>query len=351
MFANRTVTIIILCWSSFLLADGDVTIYASDNHFRSEEILNLEHRLIDEGDSFNTAIKFVGNNEINNPLLQFYLSMDFIKAGMIPKGIKLLNETAHKGVSASMMKLGEYYFSSNILQEDRTMAFHWFEKAAIEKSEPEAMIKVGLFLHGGIGTAPDPSRAKEFYIKATKFNNSEAFLQLALFCVSQVLGDNTIGKDCKIVDNFEKAIELGHPDAEVKLAMYYLFGLDQKNSKEEGLATIMELAKQGNIEAQQVLGQHYLNGVLLEKDVELAIQWLEKAAVAGDTKSQALLGIALSKKVNSVESMKTAERWLVLAAQSGELEYVNMLVNFYTAYSKINPEYIEKINNLKSSIE
>lgn len=153
-------------------------------------------------------------------------------------------------------------------------AYYWFEKAA-KANNHEAINSLGMIYFAGLGKDKDFQKAEECFLEANKYGSKDAKLNLAeLYRV----------KDFGRSPDFEKAESwylLGTQDnpsrAYEGLSKMYL---DQENY-EKAFIFSEKAAELGNPEAQYNLGVFFEQGVYVKKDKKQAEYWYEKAAKQG----------------------------------------------------------------------
>ncbi|MGA4851654.1 tetratricopeptide repeat protein [Acinetobacter haemolyticus] len=153
-------------------------------------------------------------------------------------------------------------------------AYYWFEKAA-KANNHEAINSLGMIYFVGLGKDKDFQKAEEYFLEANKYGNKDAKLNLAeLYRV----------KDFGRSPDFEKAERwylLGVQDnpsrAYEGLSKMYL---DQENY-EKAFSFSEKAAELGNPEAQYNLGVFFEQGVYVKKDKKQAEYWYEKATKHG----------------------------------------------------------------------
>ena len=174
------------------------------------------------------GIIFEGNDDFDaNPEQSFYW----------------FNEAAKKGSDVGMFNLGYCYKNGFGVEEDVEQAAEWFKKSA-ELGNVDAMCELGLYYQE---TLVDFSKAKMWYQKAAELGNAEAMNKLAViyadiennhkealkwfkkamkqdnpwayrnyaFCLWN--GNGVKENKQKAMEMMQKAISLGHPDAEKEL--------------------------------------------------------------------------------------------------------------------------------------
>lgn len=113
--------------------------------------------------------------------------------------------------------------------------------------------------------------------------------------------------------------------------------------KRKDLASIIELAKEGNIDAQRELGIRYENGnEKTEPDIEKAKEWYAVAAAQNDASSQYLLGFIYETKLNVSEGIEKAKSYYKQAATQSHPKALTRLAHMYRdglyGYPKDNPQ-------------
>ena len=158
-----------------------------------------------------------------------------------------------------------------------TIAFEWFEKAAIQ-GYIAAHEWLALLYREGLGVEKNDILAYSHILYAAENNGSlDAYYQLSL-CYLNGLG--TEKKPEKGIEWCLKAVEKNHPESLYLLAYCYfegngvakdlLIGLDWLNKAKE----IKEIVIEYRI--MMLLAEAYANGLGLEKNNELALVWYEK---------------------------------------------------------------------------
>lgn len=149
-----------------------------------------------------------------------------------------------------------------------------------------------------------------------------------------------------------RAHEEGRETAMLDLAMF-LINSNCKNDKDlEGISILSEQSSMGNVQAKRLLGMLVFDGVCIEKNEKKGLGLLEQAANAGDHKAQSALGMALASiasRERSFELLQAAERWLIKASESRDKSYLNLLIKFYNSYSKVEPKFNERLEELRSN--
>ena len=178
------------------------------------------------------------------------------------------------------------YENGKGVEKDNAKAFELYTYASNE-GHARATVKVGIFVHDGIGTEKDVAKSVEY---------------------------------------FEKAKAMGDPEADDMLAFVYTRnttedGTDPKKAFEFNL----KRAEEGDAEAQYMVYQAYNEGEGVEEDRTLAREWLKKAADNGHVTAQALMGFDEIIRGNSAAGVKYWEK----ASAGGHLKAMHDLAELY----------------------
>ena len=192
-----------------------------------------------------------------------------------------LTKGAEAGHAICQRILGECYEYGDFgLPVDKTQAFSWCEKAALQ-NDGEAAFFVGICYLEGDCVEKNIQMAKHWFQVATQQNYIEAFFEM-----------------WKI-----------------------LFTENTLDSCQEGISYIQKGAQLGNPECQLTLGWMYKDGVvdkgrgidILPADTEKAVYCLRKAAEQGNKKAaNLLLGINSKQSGKENEDMSDSEKYLFL---------------------------------------
>ena len=120
---------------------------------------------------------------------------------------------------------------------------------------------------------------------------------------------------------YQKAADLGHPDAQYSLGYCYYQGQGVVQDGNQAVHWFQKAAAQGHEEACYWLGQCYCDGVGVRKNRTHAVKWWQPAAEGGHPVAQYRLGLLL------LESKQAAEAaiWWRKAAEQGYVPAKAML--------------------------
>ncbi len=167
----------------------------------------------------------------------------------------------------------------------------------------------------GLGKSPTPPsmvEAEKYYTQALSYYDRQFYIQA--------------------VQSFRQASELGHANAQYRLAKMYYDGqgVAQRDS-EQTAKWFRQAAEQNHASAQYYLGALYFVGSGVPQDYTQAYQWYLKAAEQNQKDAQLSLGMMYFRGANGIpQNLTEAKKWLLRATQNGSqeaqqaLEEVNM---------------------------
>jgi TPR repeat protein len=116
-----------------------------------------------------------------------------------------------------------------------------------------------------------------------------------------------------------KAAEVGVPEAEYLLSMYYSDGINGfPKDQVKSVEWLHRAASHGEAGAQNDLGVVLLEGQLAPKDKNSAIWWFRKAAEQGHVTSQNNIGYACQTGEAGYTDLIEAYVWYCLSSRKGE---------------------------------
>ncbi len=142
------------------------------------------------------------------------------------------------------------------------------------------------------------TKADRFYKDGLKFYQGRFFIQAA--------------------QSFRQAAELGHAEAQFRLArMYYdSEGVLQRDST-QAAQWYQKAAEQGHAAAQYFLGALYFVGSGVPQDFAMAEKWYLTAATQNQTDAQLSLGMMYFKGTGVPQDLAEAKKWLSQAVRNG----------------------------------
>ena len=318
-----------VCWGNLGI------LYLNENE--KEKGLEYIHKAIDAGELWYLA--YLGN------LYEFgWFDIDIDRA----KALECLELAAEKGELSAKYRISCYYWQNN----EPDIAFAWAYKAAILK-DPDSECQLGYFYQNGIGCEENTTLAWEWFMKAAKHKNIYAMYQLGSMCEDGIAPEGHDPKEA--VQWYRMAAEQKLSEAQKKMSELYSEGKLVEKDDTELLHWVKVIAENGDVDAQRRLGRMYLDGVGASSEKQKilneskGILWYKKAAEANDLKAQLELAGLYEKGIPGIicRNQDKAFEWYKLAAKngSGEGQYKSGVY----LYEKEN--YDEAEPYLKDAIE
>ena len=243
-------------------------------------------------------------------------------------------KAAHQGHAVAQGVLGDFYSHGRGVPKDDEKAFFWRAKSA-EGGSAVAQYNLGVLLSRGIGTNKDERQAVSWFRKAAEQDYEPAMTPLAKM---YAYGSGIPKDPAEALRWLRTPIASGRTAAlpiyrDVCSENANLCGTlraashsarcDQKyqNVGEDfsalTLATILELARGGDVAAQNELGRRYGLGLGVPRDSAASFSWYEKAANSGHCTAQTNLAYMYLNGEGIENDRKLAESWSLKAAERG----------------------------------
>ena len=129
--------------------------------------------------------------------------------------------------------------------------------------------------------------------------------------------------------SFETAARRGNTNAEVNLAILYLYGWGTPQNFGTGLYWLRSAANQGNSRACANLGLLYWQGWGVRRDYAEALRYFRKAADLGDTGAMIDLGYMNDYGIGTSPDHSAAAEWYRRGAERGDPLAENNLADLY----------------------
>ena len=186
----------------------------------------------------------------------------------------------------AMYELGRMYRRGIGTEIDETKADYWDKMAynafvSIEKTRPDDKLqyRLGHMALHGIGTAPSPETAYQYWKKAVPLKNKDALYALGKLCLdpsfsgfSPQEGERYLWESWSKHKNLQAAYLLGKA---------YAQGTVLPRDMEKALELLATVAEKGNPYAQYLLGKIYYWGNGVEQDRENGLEYIRQAAEQG----------------------------------------------------------------------
>lgn len=174
-----------------------------------------------EQDNQKTIFWYTKAAEQGYLLAQMNLAGFFYNRGEYEEAFPWVLKAAEAGKSEAQNTLGWMYRHGNGVDKNPKRAFDWYRKAA-EQGNSDAQFRLAYAYDVGEGVERDQKQAAIWYKKLAANENRSALHNLGL--IYQYSED--VGIDLEQAFHwYKKAAELGHPEAQYKVANCYLKGI------------------------------------------------------------------------------------------------------------------------------
>lgn len=197
------------------------------------------------------------------------------------------------------------YFNSH---EDYNNAYEYFYSSAKHRN-PEAMVKVALFLKEGIVTdGPRYDDAYQILEKAATYDCANAYLELG---VMRINGFGCQADPVMAKSYFDTAASLGNSTAVYDLGICYRNGIGCQADSLTAISYFEQAAEMGNIRAINELGQIYEDAQMYKEAVAL----YENGVKEGSFASMCRLGNCYEQGHGVILNSTTAFNYYMMAAE------------------------------------
>lgn len=223
-----------------------------------------------------------------------------------------MNKAASGGYEEAYLPLARCYLNGLGTQEDRNMAFKWYQKAAdISVKGITALAQCYTY---GIGTQQDYDKAVELYKIAAEQGDAQAQCDLGICYRS---GEGVEKDPVKAIEWYLKAAEQGHGGALNNLGIMYQHGIGVESDIEKAAEYYLKAAEAGNADGQFCIGLFYANGAGVEQDYAEAVKWYKAAAEQGEPDSMYHLAFLYNDGLGVEKDPGMVAYYLYMAADRG----------------------------------
>ncbi len=232
--------------------------------------------------------------------------------------------------------LGSLYRRGQGVEQNDETAYRLYRRAAEHSEKPNAYAayELGRMCKNGIGTVPDKTAAVRWYRQAY-----QGFLIIEqdiaddkLYYRLGQMNLNGIGTEVYLSQAkqyFEKAVKLDNADAFYGLGKLYLLKDSEYYDPKKAVDCLIEAAKRGHEYAQYTLGKLFLKGEEVPKNVDYALRWLNEAVEKENQYAEYLLGKTFLLGVDTVQDISRAEELLKCSANQGNAHAQYLLGKTY----------------------
>ncbi|GHA95692.1 tetratricopeptide repeat protein [Modicisalibacter luteus] len=231
------------------------------------------------------------------------------------------------GAPADMdsMDWGRIDFARQAAEAGNAQRAEGLLESLMNEGFPPAYYEMGKLYEEGLGVAPDPARAADYYGQALR--RPSPILGNASLRLGRLYRD---GRGVERDDNlayqlFRQAVsEDTGPNANVALAEMLVEGRGTARDTQRASALYSQAAARGNAQALQALAKAYARGGWLERDPALASDYAERYAQTlkararqGDTDAMAALARLYDRDGLLGPQSEQHRHWLMRAAHAG----------------------------------
>jgi uncharacterized protein len=236
--------------------------------------------------------------------------------------LKVVPATPSGGNAEALVRLGDLYFTGELLRQDLSTAVLYYRRAADEGS-PTGKVRLGEMLARGQGVAQDIDLGRAMVREVAEAGNARAFVALgdlysrgdggpidaeaaigayeaaaslgdseALIRLGDVHYEGSVGRvDLRSAfGSFRRAAEANNPIGKRRVGEMLARGQGVEQDVERGRAIVSDVAERGNAHAFLALGDLYIRGDGGPIDSAAGIVAYEKAAALGNTQALIKLG-------------------------------------------------------------
>lgn len=253
------------------------------------------------------------------------------------EAVRWLELGAKGGDVNSMFQLVRYYSDKSLPLYNPAKARQWMDRAEIAGgNSPADMAKIGEAYLNGVGVAPNPKVAAEWFYKSAKGGNARAMRNLGKL----YLEGNGVAQDRDIATQwYMRAARSGDSSAMVALADAYSTGSGVPVNYVKASHYYGEAAQRGSTRAMREIGFLYMRGRGVDRDEKQGIKWISAAAEKGDVKAMEELARSYAAGFGVPESAEQAIHWWQMAAKAGSVEAKRQLeIAAKTGYAPASTE-------------
>ena len=246
----------------------------------------------------------------------------------IKLGLTKLRNAADGRLLKAIKLLATYYYQGIYLEQDKSQALKWYEKAAHRGDYDSMMLSARMYINGE-GTDVNHQKALEYYLLAAETHKeAKAYFNLGSLYQSDFLGSPDYEK---ALHYYSLAAEKGDPKAHFYLGVAYQDGIIIKRDNRKAFEHFFDSAKGEYPDAYIKVAIYFHNGQFVEKNIEKSLSWFEKATEIGDSFAICKLG-EIYYSGNGVQ--KNLGKAFTLFSQAAELGESDALFNLGVMYYK-----------------
>lgn len=182
---------------------------------------------------------------------------------------------AQAGNADAQYEIGYRYYYGEGLEQDYSIAYKWFEKAAEQGIEEAIEILGEMYICEFGGITLDNVRALQWYLKSMENSDPPSQTKIGTYFYD---GEWFPQDYAKAIEWYEKAAIQDYAPAQFFLGRMYYIGTGINRDLEKGAEYFLEAAKNGYLLAQIFVGKIYYYGEGMNKDNIKAYAWSKLTA-------------------------------------------------------------------------
>ncbi len=231
------------------------------------------------------------------------------------------------GKLVAAIRLGDLYYSGEIVPQDREKAFQYYSKmlTKIKNARVERRV-AGAYLHGK-GVAADPAKAIDMLTKLSDAGDVGSMRQLGdIYHAGKFTGAD---RDLAI-KYYEAALKGGDVGSAKKLAGL-LASAPDADSQSKAFTYYKQAADAGDVSSKRRVARAYFAGIGTAKDTTQGIKLLEELGAAGDSAANNQLAAMYAAGLNVAKDGKKAVELYGKSIAAGDAVAVVRLADLYYA--------------------
>ncbi|MDM5181730.1 TonB family protein [Massilia sp. DJPM01] len=236
--------------------------------------------------------------------MQYVWTFDGPSAAEAAVPLSTVRAAAERGDPAAQLRLGTIHMTGEGVARDPAEAVAWWRKAA-DQGDLKAQLSLARALHFGDSGKPDLAQAMTWYRKAAELGMPEAQNMMGLLLLegTGVATDKVAAREW-----FRKAAAQGWARSQ---AYYGSLQLDDNTPEgmQQGIALLSRAAAQDDFVGQYFLGQCYDTGRGVPQDKAMAATLYEKAARGGSKPAQRLMATMYERGEGVTADPVKATQW------------------------------------------
>jgi TPR repeat protein len=233
----------------------------------------------------------------------------------LAEALNWYRRAAQQGSIDAATDIALLYANGKGVPRNPEQAVVWFRRAA-EGGDPSAQYNLGLMYERGEGVPRDYREAIRWFAAAADQKLIPPLLSLAELYVQPPNAAVTADLN-KAMQYYQRAADLGSPEAEVSLGTIYSKGLSGKVDYDQAAGWYRKAADKGYADGEFALGVSYAMGRGVPVDYAQARHWLEAAANQGQVEAQYDLAIMCEQGNGAAPDRGLAAHYYEMAADRG----------------------------------